>query len=228
MTIKKTLRRSSLPETVARAAQYQGLVLYGCDGAQFVLPLSPVTCAAASPVSLNNGPADESDSCGLEHTFEKLPNERSATVPESLAEDFRVTVLGLTTGKSRLRDFEGALRVAVEDGIIWNGNTYSPLSEWSAFVRSRAWKRASLAERSRWGVMVADMHKVYNVMREMESNRSAFERRLVRVADPRAVKGVLSGNASWKVMRELASRCKGIETHQQRCRMYAKRARAGS
>ena len=90
------------------------------------------------------------------------------TMPALLSSSFRTDVMG--TGC--LQAFQPTLFDAVDRGVVWKGESYAPLCEWSPDACKRAWGGA--AERDRWEQAVMEMRQVYCILRRADSGQHVW------------------------------------------------------
>ena len=86
-------------------------------------------------------------------------------IPQHLASTFRVDVVG----RGSMSSWAPRLKAAVEEQVLWHGESFSPLSEWSPPRVRHAWCTAAQHEFDRWRVAVSDLHHIYCVLRDFES-----------------------------------------------------------
>ena len=80
--------------------------------------------------------------------------------------------------------------------VVWRGNEYAPLHEWSTGARNLAWGAASEDERERWAMAVGDLCRAYCVLREFERGTLKCEAHLLAK--------IANGTASFTAVRRAA------------------------
>ena len=184
-------------------ATHQGLVVRDSLGYFVVLPaVSAFHLVVDAAQDLNTAPPDDDKDelmadlgLGTEHTYagvlSTLEGAESLRIPSALSSTFRQEVLGVTN--RRMNSFAPTLKVAVEQRVLWHGEEYAPLSEWSAARCRIAWAACSEAEFNRWRVMVSDMLNVHSTIKDFEAGKP--------LPDPAMHVKMASGRASWTVVR---------------------------